>query len=366
MSLGKKENFGTKKSTLFCGIIFSLSSILLAGCASNTKTVSSVSTNKPNTEQAEVHTAVPSQKPVPASKNKASKPKTSKSLTKAYHVEGMPVFGAAEKVYEKVGKASWYGAEFNGRLTANGEVYDMNGLTAAHPTMPLPSYARVTNMENGSSIIVRVNDRGPHVANRVIDLSKQAATMLDYKDNGLATVKIEYVGRAPIEKNDNDYLVASYRPGNITSDTLLAMSGVKLDNAQSSAAQPMNANADMNTIPFDELASPQTITNLPKLPKVGPVVTEKPKEQQWVAFAEEKEQPKASHAFDEALDKTAKTTGSNQTKSQPKAEKNNDNAVNSADSLQKAASFNNTNNTTHALEFAWNTGVNNAFATENR
>ena len=85
-----------------------------------------------------------------------------------------------DKNYKKVGLASWYGDAFHGRLTANGEIYDMTHLTAAHPTMPLPSYARVTNIENGSSVIVRVNDRGPYSHDRLIDLSKRAAEMLDY------------------------------------------------------------------------------------------------------------------------------------------------------------------------------------------
>jgi rare lipoprotein A (peptidoglycan hydrolase) len=85
-----------------------------------------------------------------------------------------------DKRYAKVGLASWYGDAFHGRLTANGEVYDMTHLTAAHPTMPLPSYARVTNLKNGSSVIVRVNDRGPYHEGRIIDVSERAAQMLDY------------------------------------------------------------------------------------------------------------------------------------------------------------------------------------------
>jgi rare lipoprotein A len=94
------------------------------------------------------------------------------------------------------GKASWYGSAFHGRKTANGEVYDMSSITAAHPTMPLPSYARVTNRDNGRSIIVRVNDRGPYHGNRVMDLSSRAADALDYKRIGTATIKVDYLGPA--------------------------------------------------------------------------------------------------------------------------------------------------------------------------
>jgi rare lipoprotein A len=118
-----------------------------------------------------------------------------------------------ERNYAKVGAASWYGDAFHGRLTANGEVYDMTHLTAAHPTMPLPSYARVTNTKNGASVIVRVNDRGPFAHNRIIDLSKRAADLLDYRHAGVAKVKVEYVGRAPLHGRDDNYLLASYKPG---------------------------------------------------------------------------------------------------------------------------------------------------------
>ncbi len=89
----------------------------------------------------------------------------------------------------------------------------MAHLTAAHPTMPLPSYARVTNLANGNSVIVRVNDRGPYEFDRVIDLSQKAAEMLDYQHHGTANVKVEYVGRAPLDGNDDAFLMASYRPG---------------------------------------------------------------------------------------------------------------------------------------------------------
>ena len=82
--------------------------------------------------------------------------------------------------YRAEGIASWYGPDFHGRQTANGELYDMHAISAAHPTMPLPSYARVTNLDNGRSIVVRVNDRGPYVRNRIIDLSIGTAKALDF------------------------------------------------------------------------------------------------------------------------------------------------------------------------------------------
>jgi len=129
-----------------------------------------------------------------------------------YMVRGKWYYPKEDMSYNKVGVASWYGSAFHGRLTANGEVYDQQGLTAAHPTFPLPSYARVTNVETGSSVIVRVNDRGPYHSDRLIDLSNKTADMLDLRDSGTGKVRVQYVGRAPLDGHDTPYLMASYIP----------------------------------------------------------------------------------------------------------------------------------------------------------
>jgi rare lipoprotein A len=128
----------------------------------------------------------------------------------SYKVAGKVYTPTANPRYSEVGYASWYGEAFHGRLTANGEVYDVNGLTAAHPTLPLPSYARVTNLQNGRSIIVRVNDRGPFAKDRIIDLSSRVADMLDVKDRGTAKVEVDYVGPARMDGRDDKMLLASY------------------------------------------------------------------------------------------------------------------------------------------------------------
>jgi rare lipoprotein A len=117
----------------------------------------------------------------------------------------------SERKYAATGLASWYGDAFHGRRTANGEIYDKNAVTAAHPTMPLPSYARVTNLRNNHSIIVRVNDRGPYHGGRVMDLSAKAAEALEYKHIGTAKVKVEYIGRAAISGSDDRKLLATLR-----------------------------------------------------------------------------------------------------------------------------------------------------------
>jgi rare lipoprotein A len=115
--------------------------------------------------------------------------------------------------YRAEGVASWYGEDFHGRQTANGEVFDMHSMSAAHPTMPLPSYARVTNLSNHKSVIVRVNDRGPYSGDRLIDVSVRAANLLGFYGSGLAPVRVEYVGRAPLEGSDDNMLMATLRQG---------------------------------------------------------------------------------------------------------------------------------------------------------
>ncbi|HEX8416116.1 MAG TPA: septal ring lytic transglycosylase RlpA family protein, partial [Methylobacterium sp.] len=115
------------------------------------------------------------------------------------------------KGYVREGLASWYGAAFHGRMTANGEVFDRNSVAAAHPTMPLPSYARVTNLANGHSMIVRVNDRGPYHADRVMDVSEEVAQALDFRRRGTARVRVEYVGKASTAGSDDRKLMATLR-----------------------------------------------------------------------------------------------------------------------------------------------------------
>ena len=132
---------------------------------------------------------------------------------KPYMVAGRMYVPQEDVNYREEGLASWYGDDFHGRQTANGEVFDMDALTAAHPTLPMPCYARVTNLSNGKSLIVRVNDRGPYAANRLIDLSHKAAELLDFKGNGTGKVRVEYVARAPLDGSDDRQLMATLRTG---------------------------------------------------------------------------------------------------------------------------------------------------------
>jgi rare lipoprotein A len=129
---------------------------------------------------------------------------------KPYVVKGKTFVPKENPGYDKVGVASWYGDAFHGRMTANGELYDKEHLSAAHPTLPLPSYARVTNLNTGSSVIVRINDRGPFHKGRIIDLSRKTADMLDMKHSGTGEVRVQYIGPARMDGHDMPYLMASY------------------------------------------------------------------------------------------------------------------------------------------------------------
>jgi peptidoglycan lytic transglycosylase len=115
--------------------------------------------------------------------------------------------------YSAEGMASWYGNDFHGRYTANGEIFDMNSISAAHATLPLPSYVRVTNLSNSRSIVVRVNDRGPYARDRLIDVSVKTAELLGFHGHGVTRVKVEYVGRAPLQGSDDRKLIATLREG---------------------------------------------------------------------------------------------------------------------------------------------------------
>lgn len=116
---------------------------------------------------------------------------TTYKIGKPYQIAGVWYYPEEDYEYDESGIASWYGAKFHGRRTANGEVYDMNALTAAHRTLPMPSFVRVTNLENGRSLILRVNDRGPFARGRIIDISRRGAQLLNFQRQGTARVRVQ-------------------------------------------------------------------------------------------------------------------------------------------------------------------------------
>lgn len=122
-----------------------------------------------------------------------------------YKVSDVSYFPQHYEDFEEVGAASWYGAGFHGKYTASGEIYDRNAMTAAHPTLPLPSMLRVTNLRNGHVVIVRVNDRGPYSKERIIDVSERAAEELGFKDQGTTKVYIQLL------RDDTDMMMKRLR-----------------------------------------------------------------------------------------------------------------------------------------------------------
>ncbi|MBE9557467.1 MAG: septal ring lytic transglycosylase RlpA family protein [Proteobacteria bacterium] len=165
---------------VFPWLAMAMSAILLAACV----------TDKPTAETAAGDPAnlIPGALPPPPY-SKPFDPGTFK-VGNAYQVEGLWYYPKVDLAYEESGIASWYGPNFHGKKTANGEIFDMNLIGAAHKTLPLPSVVRVTNLENGRSLIVRINDRGPFVRGRIIDMSKRAAELLGMTSKGTAMVHV--------------------------------------------------------------------------------------------------------------------------------------------------------------------------------
>lgn len=120
-------------------------------------------------------------------------PPGEQKIGRPYQIGGVWYYPEVNNDYDETGIASWYGPQFHGRPTANGERFDMNKVTAAHPTLPLPSRVRVTNLENGRSLVVRVNDRGPFARGRIIDLSRRSAQLLGFQGQGTTRVRVQLV-----------------------------------------------------------------------------------------------------------------------------------------------------------------------------
>ena len=176
-----------------------------------------------------------------------------------YQVAGRWFNPREQPGYDKEGIASWYGEAFHRRRTSNGEWFDMNTLTAAHATLPLPSYVMVTNLENNRKVVVRVNDRGPFVGTRVIDLSKRAADVLGYRANGKAHVRVKLIGPAPVD-DSMDHMVAMNQAMNqgASMGQLVAMSNDSSAQAPATAmAMNEPAAARPLKMPF-ALAAPRT------------------------------------------------------------------------------------------------------------
>ncbi len=151
--------------SLFLGCV-ALGGLLLGGCAETTKPVATA-------------------RPAPA------KPKLAYKVGHPYQIDGVWYYPTVDYNYDETGVASWYGPDFDGKDTALGETYDMNDLTAAHRTLPMPSMVRVTNLENGRVLALKVNDRGPYAKGRILDVSRRGAQLLGFDANGTARVRVQ-------------------------------------------------------------------------------------------------------------------------------------------------------------------------------
>lgn len=197
MNQGRVEIRGYKRGMTLRAVAVAAMALILSACGSFRE-----SSFDPKLGVSSSKRVVDTNKPIPKGGGvyKVGKP---------YKVAGKWYYPREDTRYDEVGVASWYGDDFHGRQTANGEVYDMHALSAAHPTLPLPTYARVTNLSNGRSVVVRVNDRGPYAHGRLIDLSAQTAKVLGFTNHGTTKVRVQYVGRAPLE-GDDTWLTTTY------------------------------------------------------------------------------------------------------------------------------------------------------------
>ncbi len=168
-----------------------------------------------------------------------------------YKIMGQWYYPKEDYDYSEVGTASWYGEDFHARKTANGENYDMHALTAAHRTLPLPSIVKVTNLENGRSLVLRVNDRGPYAKNRIIDISKRGAQLLGFQTQGTAKVRVEIMEKEskalkaallgqPVEDGEDKVTIPARSAANSSLKDLkpLQLVGAEYANPQAVRAYP--------------------------------------------------------------------------------------------------------------------------------
>ena len=187
-------------STSFLALAAVLAAAALGGCASSGQSVVSSSASPMFPES---KWGVSASRRVVSHSGEVPKGGGVYKVGAPYKVGGRWYQPREQPGYDRVGTASWYGSDFHGRHTANGEVFDMHALTAAHPTLPLPSYAYVTNLSNNRTVLVRINDRGPYVGDRMIDLSRASADALGLRGRGTGRVRVRYAGPAPLDGSDH-------------------------------------------------------------------------------------------------------------------------------------------------------------------
>lgn len=188
-----------------------------------------------------------------------------------YQINGVWYYPKEDPFYDETGIASWYGSDFHGKATANGERYDMATMTAAHRTLPMPSMVRVTNLENGRSIRVRINDRGPYARGRIIDMSRRAAELLGFQNKGTARVRVQYEGRGDVGGRPPTEEVVAAKPtdlkaaplSGVTSSELAPPSGATAAAARPTTALPTPSASTMSPVADDEPVGTVTMRPVP-------------------------------------------------------------------------------------------------------
>lgn len=185
--------------------------------------------------------SIPDAVPMPEPMSKYGNPDSYEALGEEYQV-----LKNTPRTFQETGRASWYGKKFHGRRTANGEIYDMFRMSAAHKTLPLPSFVQVTNIDNGKSIVVRVNDRGPFIKGRIIDLSFAAATKLDIVKHGHAQVRIDLIDTqaGPLLRNNQPSYIEIARFGDPIEAVGLRTRVVALNLGESELIETIDSSGD--------------------------------------------------------------------------------------------------------------------------
>ena len=242
--------------------------LFLVGCSTAELTVDLIKKSKKRVQQVEIENAIEDGMITGNPIYKIGNP---------YQVGGVWYYPERDLAYDETGIGSWYGDEFAGRLTANGEIFDPDMVTAAHKTLPMPSVVRVTNLDNGKSLVVRINDRGPFVAGRVIDLSREAARLIGYRDQGIARVRVQVLAEQTLrlEKLAKSGNFAEITGDDVATPIVAAVEQPEVSmTATSSTGKIVNSGAEDNNISALELLARS---------RVGEVITVAPiRTQLWV------------------------------------------------------------------------------------
>ncbi len=171
-----------------------------------------------------------------------------------YQINGVTYYPSEDFTYDESGVASWYGPGFHAKLTANGEDYDQNDMTAAHRTLPMPSFVRVTNLDNGRTVVLRINDRGPYARGRIIDISRRGAQLLGFDQAGTARVRVQVLTQESRQMAD-----ALRSQGRVASDAASKGSGTVIARVAPPPTDPKATAAPRSTVAVERLEAPSGV-----------------------------------------------------------------------------------------------------------